>query len=254
MPKILNYQTFCENLEEVTSLKTFGKKKFHPNGLFSEQIFGPVRNYTCQCGTYHGISKAGGTCKDCAVDIANSDERRKRFAKIILPVPVVNPLFYDLVVDLGGRNLKSAIDDLMRNDKSVLYIQDSEFVVTVNPDTIPPGTNQWERTEAIRVLIETLANDMAESGIEEWKIILKNIDDLLIDKVIVLPPDLRPTSKSSGEGKQLMDKINRYYVQILTKKEIMKDTVIDIQRDKTLYYTYFKQLQKDVNELYTRIL
>ena len=254
MPKILNYETFCENLEEVTSLKTFGKKKFHPNGLFSEQIFGPVRNYTCQCGTYHGVSKSGGTCKDCGVDIANSDERRKRFAKIILPIPVVNPLFYDLVVDLGGRNLKSAIDDLMRNDKSVLYIHDNEFVVTVNPDTIPPETQQWERIGAIKILIETLAHDMAKSGIAEWKIILDNIDDLLIDKVIVLPPDLRPTSKSSGEGKQLMDKINRYYVQILTKKEIMKDTVIDIQRDKTLYYTYFKQLQKDVNELYSRIL
>ena len=254
MPKILNYEIFCENLEEVTSLKTFGKKKFHPNGLFSEQIFGPVRNYTCQCGTYHGISKAGGSCKECGVDIANSDERRKRFAKIVLPIPVVNPLFYDLVVDLGGRNLKSAIDDLMRNDKSVLYIQDNEFVVTVTPESIPADTPKWERIAAIKILIETLANDMAKSGIEEWKIIVKNIDDLLIDKVIVLPPDLRPTSKSSGEGKQLMDKINRYYVQILTKKEIMKDTVIDIQRDKTLYYTYFKQLQKDVNELYSRIL
>ena len=254
MPKILNYERFCENLEEVTSLKTFGKKKFHPDGLFSEQIFGPARNYTCQCGIYHGISKAGGSCKECGVDIANSDERRKRFAKIILPTPVVNPLFYDLVVDLGGRNLKSAIDDLMKNDKSVLYIDNGEFVVTVNPETIPTSSDTWERIEAIQILIETLARDMVADGIAEWKIILDNIDNLLITTVIVLPPDLRPTSKSSGEGKQLMDKINRYYVQILTKKEIMKDTIIDVQRDKTLYYTYFKQLQKDVNELYSRIL
>jgi len=51
-----------------------------------------------------------------------------------------------------------------------------------------------------------------------------------------------------------MDKINRYYIQILTKKEIMKETIIDIYKDKSLYYTYFKQLQKDVNELYSRIL
>jgi len=254
MPKILNYAKFCENLEEVTSLKTFGKKKFHSNGLFSEQIFGPVRNYTCQCGTYHGVSKSGGTCKECDVDIVNSDERRKRFAKIVLPTPVVNPLFYDLLVDIAGRTLKSALDDLMKMDKSVLYIQDGEFVVTVNPETIPAGLQQWERIEAIRVLVETLATDMVTEGIPEWKIVLDNIDNLIIDTIIVLPPDLRPTSKSSGEGKQLMDKINRYYVQILTKKEIMKDTIIDIRRDKSLYYTYFKQLQKDVSELYTRIL
>jgi len=28
MPKILNYENFCEELDEVTSLKTFGKKSF----------------------------------------------------------------------------------------------------------------------------------------------------------------------------------------------------------------------------------
>jgi len=254
MPKILDYHKFCEPLEEVTSLKTFGKKKFHSKGLFSEQIFGPVRNYTCQCGVYHGVSKAGGTCDDCKVDIVNSDARRKRFARIGIPIPVVNPLFYDLLVDLGGRSLKSALDDLMKNDKSVLYLSDNEMVVTVNSENIPAGTQTWERVDAIMVLIQTLATDMIKSGVPHWQLVMDNIDSLLINQIIVLPPDLRPTSKSSGSGKDLMDKINRYYIQILTKKEIMKDTVIDIQRDKNLYYTYFKQLQNDVSELYTRIL
>ena len=254
MPKILDYHKFCEPLEEVTSLKTFGKKKFHSAGLFSEQIFGPVRNYTCQCGVYHGPSKAGGTCEDCGVDIANSDERRKRFAKIILPIPVVNPLFYDLLVEIGGRTLKRALDDLMKNDKSILYIADSEMVVTVNTESVPSGVTKWERAEAIQVIVEALTTDMIADGAIEWKIVRDNLDSLLIREIIVLPPDLRPTSKSSGSGKDLMDKINRYYIQILTKKDIMKDTVINIQRDKSLYYTYFKQLQNDVSELYTRIL
>jgi DNA-directed RNA polymerase subunit beta' len=254
MPKILDYATFCENLDEVTSLKTFGKRKFHSEGLFSEQIFGPVRNYTCQCGKYHGVSKVGGQCKECGVDIVNSDERRKRFAKITIPIKVVNPLFYDLLVDLAGKTFKKAIDDLMRNDKSVLYMTDEEFVVTMNEETVPIDAQRWERTDAIMQLVQTYAEDAIENDVKEWQLIMDNIDNLLIDQIIVLPPDLRPTSKSSGESKQLMDKINRYYVQILTKKEIMKDTIIDIHRDKALYYTYFKQLQKDVNELYTRIL
>ena len=254
MPKILDYETFCEPLDEVTSLKTFGKKKFHPLGLFSEQIFGPVRNYTCQCGKYHGVSKSGGKCDDCKVDIINSDARRKTFAKIVIPIPVVNPLFYDLLVDLGGKKLKRAIDDLMKNDQSILYMDGDEFVVTVAPDSVPDGAQKWERAEAIHVLVEGIAKVMLAEGIGEWQLILDNINSLLVNKIIVLPPDLRPTSKSSGETKQLMDKINRYYVQILTKKEAMRDTVINIQRDKALYYTYFKQLQKDVSELYTRIL
>jgi len=254
MPKILDYASFCENLDEVTSLKTFGKRKFHSEGLFSEQIFGPVRNYTCQCGKYHGVSKVGGQCKECGVDIVNSDERRKRFAKITIPIKVVNPLFYDLLVDIAGKNFKKALDDLMRNDKSVLYMTDEEFVVTMNEDTIPIDAQRWERTDAILQLVKTYAEDALADNVKEWETVMENIDNLLIDQIIVLPPDLRPTSKSSGEAKQLMDKINRYYVQILTKKEIMKDTIIDIHRDKAVYYTYFKQLQKDVNELYTRIL
>jgi len=170
-------------------------------------------------------------------------------------VPVVNPLFYDLLIELGGKNFKKAIDSLMRNEKSVLYKSNNDYMVTVNPDdVIPKGEQVWERADAIYELVRGIAEDMVEEKIEGWDLVLNSIDSLMFDKIIVLPPDLRPTSKSSGKNKQLMDKINRYYIQILTKKEIMKETIIDIYKDKTLYYTYFKQLQKDVNELYSRIL
>ncbi len=254
MPKILNYHEFCEDLPEVTSIKIIGKKYFHPQGLFSEQIFGPLKNYTCQCGTYYGVSKSGGTCDLCKVDIVNSNVRRTRFAKIILPMPVVNPLFYDLLVHIGGKTLKTAIDDLMKMEKSVLYQDGDDMVVTVNPEYIPKGTTTWEKTDAIKKLIHFVAEREAGYEVEEWQLVLENIDSLLINHVIVLPPELRPTMLAGGKNKQLMDKINRYYTQILTKKEIIRDTVLNIHRDKDLYYTYFKQIQKDVNELYTRIL
>jgi len=253
MPKILNYQQFCEELPEVTSLKTVGKKKFHENGLFSEQIFGPIKNYTCQCGTYYGVSRSGGKCDLCGVEITNSDVRRKRFAKITLPIKVVNPLMYDLIADIGGKNIKAAIDDLMRQDKSVLYMDNDEHVVTTEPERLPKGTRIWEKAEAIYKLVEDIARSLAEEDVEEWQLIVDNLDSLLINQVIVLPPDLRPVSKGGG-GKQLMDKINRYYVQILTKKEIMRDTTVNIHINKELYYTYFTQLQNVVNELYQRIL
>jgi len=253
MPKVLDYAQFCENLEEVTSLKVFGKRKFHPLGLFSEQIFGPIKNYTCQCGTYYGLSKSGGKCSTCEVDIINSDVRRTQFAKIILPIPVVNPIFYDLVVEVGGKTLKHAIDELMRNEKSYLYMEGVEHIIGSDQDKRQGGIEFWERTEAIYKLVKDLSYEFAKEGIPEWTLIYNNIENILINQVIVLPPDLRPSSAAAG-GKQLMDKINRYYVQILTKKESMKDTTIEILRDKNLYYTYFKLLQKDVNELYHRIL
>jgi len=253
MPTLLDYDNFCDKLEEVTSLKVFGKRKFHPSGLFSEQIFGPIKNYTCQCGTYFGLSKSGGKCPECGVDIVNSDERRKRFAKITLPIPVVNPLFYDLICELGGKTLKGAIDKLMRNEKSYMYIEGDDHIVTTSEIDVPKGSKVYERTDAIYKMIYDLSKRFTEDGIEEWPYVYNNIKNLLISYVIVLPPDLRPLS-SSGGGKHLMDKINRYYVQILTKKDIMRSTILDVFRDKKMYYTYFKQLQKDVNELYHRIL
>jgi DNA-directed RNA polymerase subunit beta' len=190
----------------------------------------------------------------CGVDIVNSDVRRKRFAKIRLPIAIVNPLFYDLVVEIGGKGFKDALDQLMRDEKSYLYVDDGEYIVaSENENPIPKGHKIYERTDAIYKLVHDFANMVYEDGKEEWKVIIDNIDSLLIKNIIVLPPDLRPSSAISG-GKQKMDRINRYYTQILTKKESMNETILDIIRDKNLYYTYFKQLQQTVNELYNRIL
>ena len=166
---------------------------------------------------------------------------------------VVNPLFYDLLIDIGGKSFKSALDDLMKQEKSVLYMDEDEHVVTVNPEMLSSEIETWEKTDAIEKLVTDVATTMAEDGIEEWKLIKDNINNLFLSKIIVLPPDLRPTSKSTG-NRQLMDKINRYYVQILTKKEIMRETTIDIRLDKNMYYTYFKQIQAVVDELYDQIL
>lgn len=257
MPNLLQIEEYCKDLKEVTSLKVANRKKFHPEGLFSEQIFGPVRNYTCQCGTYHGASNSGKTCKDCGVDIVNSRERRRRFAKIVLPIPVVNPIFYDLVITYGGNEIKKPLTLLMTNEQSVLYVNrttNEHFVTTENNEKYSNSTfKSYEKSDAIKELIKWLADDLQDTY--QWKFIKENLDKLLINEVIVLPPDLRPVSKvNNKDGQVATDKINRYYVQILTKKESMRNTLIDIHRQKSLYYSYFRQLQKDVFELYEHII
>lgn len=253
MPNILNYNKFCEKLEPINSVKIFKKKFFHVEGLFSEQIFGPLKNYTCQCGTYYGISKSGGKCEDCGVDITNSNERRKRFAKIVLPIPVVNPLMYDLIVSLGGKAIKKPLDNLMKNEKSILYVIGDETFVVHNDEKIPKSATKYEKAEAIHVLVKSFSEMMYEDLEDEnWRKIVNNIDNFLIREIIVLPPDLRPSTQSGS--KQLMDKINRYYIQLLTKKEVMQASHLESIRDKSIYYTFFRNLQKDVKELHEKIL
>jgi DNA-directed RNA polymerase subunit beta' len=253
MPNILDYNKFCENLEPVTSVKMFKKRFFHAEGLFSEQIFGPLKNYTCQCGTYYGKSKSGGRCKVCNVEIANSNERRKRFAKIILPIPVVNPLMYDLIVSLGGKAIKAPLDNLMKNEKSILYVIGDETFVVHDDEKIPRTATRYEKADAIHVLVKSFSEMMYEDMEDEnWKKLVLNIDNFLIREIIVLPPDLRPSTRSGSQ--QLMDKINRYYIQILTKKEVMQASFLTAIQDKSIYYTFFRNLQKDVKELHEKIL
>lgn len=254
MPKLLDINEFFSDLKEITSSKIIDKRKFNPVGLFSEQIFGPVKNYTCQCGIYHGISKSGTKCETCGVDIENNDIRRKRFAKIVLPVKIVNPIMYDLLIDISGNILKTYLNKLMKNEKSILYTKDDYFFVTDDISTIPVESQRWEKLEAIYELVSNMAISYVENDPNsKWKVIKNNLDKLFVKEILVLPPDLRPASKGPEKNIQA-DKINRFYQQILTKKESMKETIIDIERDKTIFYSYFKQLQKDANELYEYII
>jgi DNA-directed RNA polymerase subunit beta' len=254
MPKMIDIEGFCKDLKEVSSIKILDRNgKFHPAGLFSEQIFGPVKNYTCQCGLYYGLSRSGGTCSQCGVDIVNSYERRRRFAKIVLPLKVMNPLFYDLLYYLGGKDVLAPIEMLMKNEKSFMYKDEGEFAVT-NSDHPSQFNRIWEKSEAIHEIISGLSHDMAREGSEAWKFIERNINNLFIKEIIVLPSDLRPVSRGANKDSQVRDEINRFYIQILTKKTIMKESIIDINTNKDLYYQYWRQLQKDVNELYDHVL
>lgn len=253
MPNLLNYKSYCEDLPEITSIKAFNRKKFHPEGLFSEQKFGPLKNYTCQCGIYHGPSKDGSTCDVCKVLITNNNVRRTTFAKIVLPIKIVNPIMYDLFVMLGNKHIKKMLDDLMNNESSILYEYEGELQVTLTQEQIPRGAQTWEKSEATRVLVESIAETLVAYN-ENWQIIIDNIDNFLINEVIVLPPELRPVAEKAQGSRHLVDPINLMYKFILQKKLSIEETILDVTRNKTLYYDYFKQIQYKVKELYNDLL
>ena len=79
--------------EVKTSRIYIDKKKriFHPEGLFSEQIFGPVKDYECQCGHLRGKENAGKRCPHCNVLCDSSLLRYTEFGYIKLKVPILLP-------------------------------------------------------------------------------------------------------------------------------------------------------------------
>lgn len=258
MPKLIDINELCKDLPEVYNAKPLDRKRFSPGGLFSQQIFGPIKNYTCQCGTYYGPSKGIEKCKVCDVEIVHSKERRRRFAKIILPVPVVNPIFYDLLDNLAGNNLKTQLDLLMYNEKSAVYIDKTgEEEIVVAPDDADkyksPRYKKFEKTEGIYELVKHISYNFKD--IPNWRYVYNNLDKLILREILVLPPDLRPVLKMSlKENKIETDTINSFYGHILTKKVSMRETLLEIFTNKKLYYEYLVPVQKDVIYIYDHII
>jgi DNA-directed RNA polymerase subunit beta-beta' len=60
------------------------------DGLFSERIFGPTKDYECYCGKYRKIRYKGVVCDKCGVEVTRSAVRRERLGHITLAAPV-NP-------------------------------------------------------------------------------------------------------------------------------------------------------------------
>ena len=251
MPTFLDHHSFCENLPEVNSTKVFFRGKFHPNGLFSEHIFGPVKNYSCQCGYYHGPTFEGQYCNECGVPILEGRSRREKFAKITLPISVINPIFYDMLKEVGGSSVIKPIEKIIKEENSVLFKTEEGDCVIEAESNVPPGFETWDKLDAIYELVRVVSEDYKDDDYR-WKMIYDNLDKLFTSEIIVLPPELRPASVKANVNE--LDEINRYYMQILMKKEVMSQTVVNIHRDKNLFYNYFRQLQRNVNDLYKQIL
>ena len=67
---------------EVLKPETINYRSFKPerDGLFCEKIFGPVRNWECNCGKYKRIRYKGVVCDRCGVEVTHSKVRRERMA------------------------------------------------------------------------------------------------------------------------------------------------------------------------------
>jgi len=76
-------------------------QKPEKDGLFSERIFGPVKDYECACGKYKRMRYKGIVCDKCGVEVTKSIVRRERMGHIGLAVPVAHIWFL--------RNLPSRI-------------------------------------------------------------------------------------------------------------------------------------------------
>jgi len=80
---------------EVIKPETINYRTQRPerDGLFSERIFGPTKDYECYCGKYKKIRHKGITCDKCGVEVTRAIVRRERMGHIALAAPVAHIWF-----------------------------------------------------------------------------------------------------------------------------------------------------------------
>ncbi|HQL42209.1 MAG TPA: DNA-directed RNA polymerase subunit beta', partial [Candidatus Omnitrophota bacterium] len=105
---------------EVRKAETLNYRTLKPekDGLFCEKIFGPVRDWECNCGKYKGIKFKGIVCDRCGVLVTRSAVRRERMGHIELACPVTHIWFYKAVPSRLSALLQIGLKDL---EKIIYY-------------------------------------------------------------------------------------------------------------------------------------
>ena len=108
------------------------QNKINPDGLFSEQIFGPMNSYCCslQCRNY--IDKKlyeGKICPKCGGICASNSLRYKTFGKIKLSFPIIKPQFKREILNIIGNN-----NSILLNTKRIDYLSSTARYIAIKND------------------------------------------------------------------------------------------------------------------------
>ncbi len=94
--------------------------------FFCAKIFGPVKDYECNCGKYKRMKHRGIVCEKCGVEVISSKVRRERMGHIELAAPVAHIWYLKSVPSKIG----VLLDMTMAEVEKVLYF---ESYVVIDP-------------------------------------------------------------------------------------------------------------------------
>ena len=106
---------------QVKKPETINYRTFKPerDGLFCAKIFGPTKDYECNCGKYKRMRHRGVVCEKCGVEVIQSKVRRERMGHIELASPVAHIWFLKSLPSRIGNILDLSLRDL----EKVLYFE-----------------------------------------------------------------------------------------------------------------------------------
>ncbi|MDR0832414.1 MAG: DNA-directed RNA polymerase subunit beta' [Bacillales bacterium] len=119
---------------EVENAETINYRTGKPvkGGLFCQRIFGPIRDYECECGKYKRGKAHVAKCDQCQVEVTVASVRRQRMGHIALQSPVCHIWYVKGIPSRIATILGIKPKDL----EDVIHFQ-SNIVLTADRDTNP---------------------------------------------------------------------------------------------------------------------
>ncbi len=245
---------------EVKKPETINYRTFKPerDGLFCAKIFGPVKDYECNCGKYKRMKHRGVVCEKCGVEVIQSKVRRERLGHIELATPVAHIWFLRSLPSRIG----AILDITLKNLERVLYC---EAYIVVDPGKAPDlRKGQVLSEDEYAVARKTYKNDFkAAMGAEAVRDMLREIDPdalareirlalartnsetvqknlakrlkvveafkassnkpdwMMLEVIPVIPPDLRPLVPLDG-GRFATSDLNDLYRRVINRNNRLK--------------------------------
>ncbi|MBI5234069.1 MAG: DNA-directed RNA polymerase subunit beta' [Deltaproteobacteria bacterium] len=272
---------------EVKKPETINYRTFKPerDGLFCAKIFGPVKDFECNCGKYKRMKHRGVVCEKCGVEVIPSKVRRERLGHIELATPVAHIWFLRSLPSRIG----AMLDMTLKEVEKVLYYEsymvidpkDTELkqCELLNDDGYSKAVEKYGTTgfdadmgaEAIREILKKtnivelsklLKAEMAatNSDAKKKKIAkrLKVIDAfvdsgnkpewMLLEVIPVLPPDLRPLVPLDG-GRFATSDLNDLYRRVINRNNRLK-RLVELGAPDIIIRNEKRMLQEAVDALF----
>jgi DNA-directed RNA polymerase subunit beta' len=271
---------------EVKKPETINYRTFKPerDGLFCSKIFGPIKDYECNCGKYKRMKHRGIVCEKCGVEVIQSKVRRERMGHIELATPVAHIWFLKCLPSKVGNLLDLTLKDLER----VLYFE-SYIVVDPKDTPLQRGTlltdeqlqqaredyvdrfeagigaeaiqtmlrslNLDELSEALRIeMMDTRSEAKRRKLAKRLKVIdafrdSKNRPEwTIMDVIPVLPPDLRPLVPLDG-GRFATSDLNDLYRRVINRNNRLK-RLLELNAPDIIVRNEKRMLQEAVDVLF----
>ncbi len=271
---------------EIKKPETINYRTFKPerDGLFCAKIFGPTKDYECNCGKYKRMKHRGVICEKCGVEVIQSKVRRERMGHIELATSVAHiwflkslpsklgnvldltlkniekVLYFDTYIVIDPKDTGLARGQLLSDEKyrEALELYGKNFEAGMGADAIRKMLGQLDIEGEYQTLREEIIQTGSDAKRKKLAKRLKVVDAfrnsginpawMILDVVPVLPPDLRPLVPLEG-GRFATSDLNDLYRRVINRNNRLQ-RLVDLKAPDIIVRNEKRMLQEAVDVLF----